>query len=159
MYYLSSTWPLPFIRATIDKRGTSTLQTQLNNNTLCCFPAAHLHYSKPRPRLPTREHCEPSTLRKTGLTALLNETEGMTKREKAAKNYCAASSIYAHTVKSTAGFYFGCFYHFGSLTWAPLEAINFKPQSLLPVHRLTFPPPLKEGRVEERREERKKGKE
>lgn len=91
----------------------------------------------------------PRRWEKTGLTAPLNEMERMTEREKATKNYCTASSIYVHTVKSTAGFYFGCFYHFGSLTWAPLEAINFKPQSLLPVHRLTFPPPLREGRVEE----------
>lgn len=64
-----------------------------SNNTLLCLPAAHLHYGEPRPRLPTRERCEPSTLRKTALTALLNETERMTEREKAAKNHCTDSSI------------------------------------------------------------------
>lgn len=41
-----------------------------------------------------------------------------------------------------------------SLTWAPLKAINFKPQSLLPVHRLTFSPLLKERRVEEQKKKK-----
>lgn len=130
------------------------LKTRLNNKTVCCFAAAHLHYSGPQPQLLTGERCEPSTLRKNVLTALLNEMEGMTRRGKATN--CAGPSVCVHTVKSTAGFYFGCFYHFGLLTWAPLKAINSKPQSLLPVPGLTFLPPLKEERVEERKKEKAK---
>lgn len=133
--------------------GTSFMKAHLNNKTPHCFPAAHLHYIEPRPRLPTREHCEPSALRKKGSDSSAKR-DG--EEEEAAKNYCTAPSFYVHTAKSTAAFYFGCFYHFGSLTWAPREAINFKPRSLLPVEHLTFPPPLKERRVE--KEEKKQAK-
>lgn len=80
---------------------------------------------------------------------------GWRSERKPRRTYCTASSIYVHTVKSTAALHIGCFYHFGSLTWAPFEAINFKPQSLLPVLRLTFLPLLKEGRVEEKEKKAK----
>jgi len=94
--------------------------------------SSFLHYTEPQPRFLTGEPHKPLTLTKTGLTALLNETERMTEREEAMKNCFTGLCACVHTVKSTAGFYFGCFYHFGLLNSAPLEAINFKPQSLLP---------------------------
>lgn len=76
---------------------------------------------------------------------------GWQSERKSQRTHRKASSIHAHTVKSTTAPHIGCFYHFGSLTCAPLEAIKFKPQSLLPLLHLTSPPPLKEGRVEEER--------
>lgn len=75
---------------------------------------------------------------------------GQRGRKKQRRTYRTASSIYVHTAKSTTALHIGRFYHFGWLAGAPLEAINFKPQSLLPVLHLTFPPLLKEGRVEEK---------
>lgn len=96
-----------------------------------------------------------STVRPRHWHKLVRQLDGEDGESKPQRTNCTASNICVHTVKSTAALHIGCFCHFGSLTWAPLEAINFKPQSLLPVFRLTFPPLLKEGRVEEKKKEAK----